>query len=288
MAQQDAAHPASPTEVEALRRRVVELTQELEEQGMFFYLSLDLLCIAGLDGYFKQMNPTWERVLGFTIEELMAKPFMDIVHSGDHAVTLTEVERLAASGSTIRLENRCRCQDGSYRWISWNATRIPDQPTFYAAGRDITEQRRTEEALCRSTAQEARLHAQATALAALSTPLIPIRDEVVVMPLIGAMDAPRVAKVLDTLLRGIAEHHAEVAILDITGVPAADTFVAGAIVHAAKAARLLGAEVVLTGICPQVAQALIELDANLDGIVTCGSLQSGIVHATARLSRNAS
>jgi len=147
---------------------------------------------------------------------------------------------------------------------------------------NITERKRAEEILRQSITQEETVRAQEAALAELSTPLIPISDQVMVMPLIGAVDSRRAQQVLQALLEGVASSRALVAILDITGVPVVDTQVANALLRAAQAVKLLGAQVVLTGIRPEVAQTLVGLGADLSGIVTCGSLQSGIAYATNR------
>jgi rsbT co-antagonist protein RsbR len=133
--------------------------------------------------------------------------------------------------------------------------------------------------------QEEALQQQAALIAELSTPLIPIHDRVVLMPLIGQMDANRAQKILETLLAGVATHHAEYAILDITGMPVVDTQVAHALVQAARAIRLLGTEIIITGIRPEVAQSLVGLGADLSDIVARSTLQSGIAYATARIER---
>ena len=146
--------------------------------------------------------------------------------------------------------------------------------------RDITEQKQSE--MERNRLQDEIIQAQAAALAELSTPLIPINDQVMVMPLIGSIDSRRIQQVLDTLLSGIAASHASVVILDITGVPVVDTQVANALVRAAQSVKLLGASVVLTGIRPEVAQTLVGLGANLSNIITRGTLQSGIAYATGK------
>jgi rsbT co-antagonist protein RsbR len=104
---------------------------------------------------------------------------------------------------------------------------------------------------------------------------------VVVMPLIGTLDSRRTQQVIDALLSGIATSRAQVAILDITGVPIVDTQVANAIIRGAQSVKLLGAQVVLTGIRPEVAQTLVGLGADLSGLVTHSSLQSGIAYAMA-------
>jgi rsbT co-antagonist protein RsbR len=148
---------------------------------------------------------------------------------------------------------------------------------------NVTERKRAEAALRQSITQEETIRAQAAALAELSTPLIPLNDKVVVMPLIGSVDSRRAQQVIETLLHGIAEHRAEVAILDITGVPIVDTQVANALVQAAQAVKLLGAQVVLSGIRPEVAQTLVGLGTELRSIVTRSTLQSGIAYAVSQI-----
>jgi rsbT co-antagonist protein RsbR len=145
---------------------------------------------------------------------------------------------------------------------------------------DITSQKQAEEMLRQAIMHEETIKAQQAMLAELSTPLIPISEDVTVMPLVGAIDTTRAQHVLETLLEGIASSRARVAILDITGVSVVDTQVANALIRAAQAVKLLGAQVVLTGIRPEVAQTLVGLGTDLSGINTHGSLQSGIAYAT--------
>jgi rsbT co-antagonist protein RsbR len=144
---------------------------------------------------------------------------------------------------------------------------------------NITELKRAEKALRQSIALEETIRAQQATLAELSTPLIPFSDHVMVMPLIGSIDSQRAHQVIDTLLQGISISGAQFAILDITGVPVVDTQVANALIRTAQAVKLLGAQVVLTGIRPEVAQTLIGLGIDLSGIITRSSLQSGIAYA---------
>jgi rsbT co-antagonist protein RsbR len=145
---------------------------------------------------------------------------------------------------------------------------------------DITAQKQAEAE--RARWQEEIIRTQAAALAELSTPLIPITDSVMVMPLIGTVDSRRAQQVIDSLLEGVASSRAQTAILDITGVPVVDTQVANALVRAAQSVKLLGAQVVLSGIRPEVAQTLVGLGVDLSGIVTSSTLQSGIAHAIAK------
>jgi PAS domain S-box-containing protein len=120
--------------------------QELER---FFMLSLDLLCLAGFDGYFKRVNPAWERVLGYTTEELLARPYLEFVHPDDRTPTTTVAARLGDGGTVITFANRYIAQDGSYRWLEWNAVSISGEQMIYGAARDITERKRANETIAR-------------------------------------------------------------------------------------------------------------------------------------------
>lgn len=113
----------------------------IEEWEHFFTLSLDLMCIAGFDGYFKHLNSAWENVLGFSHEELLAQPFIQFVHPEDRAATLIELERLTAGTDTINFENRYLCQDGSYKWLLWRSKTSLDKQLIYAIARDVTVQK---------------------------------------------------------------------------------------------------------------------------------------------------
>jgi PAS domain S-box-containing protein len=132
---------------EALREAATEHQGADEERDLFFTLSLDLLCIAGFDGYFKRLNPAWERVLGYTIEELLTEPYLNFIHPDDRDTTGVEAKKNEAGGQTISFENRYRCKDGSYRWLLWSATPSREQQLIYASARDITEHKRAEAAM---------------------------------------------------------------------------------------------------------------------------------------------
>ena len=143
--------------------------------------------------------------------------------------------------------------------------------------RDVTARVRADKE--RAAMQEELIRAQAAALAELSTPLIPISDSTVVMPLIGAINSRRVHLIMESLLEGVSKSRASWIILDITGVPVVDTHIANALISATQAVSLLGARGILTGIRPEVAQTLVGLGVNLQGLITRGTLQDGIAHA---------
>ena len=120
----------------------------ISERERFFTLSLDMLCIANFDGYFVDLNPAWEQTLGFTIEELKAKPFIDFVHPDDQESTIAEAEKIMTTGQdVVSFENRYMCKNGEYRWILWSSSLSLEKRLYYAVGRDITRRKQAEDAL---------------------------------------------------------------------------------------------------------------------------------------------
>ena len=132
--------------VQRRRRRSAEesLKQKTEELDQFFNISIDLLCIANTEGYFLRLNPVWEKVLGYSRDELMSKRFMDFVHPDDVRSTTEVVASLASRKAVTYFMNRYQCKDGTYRWLEWSA--VPAGNLIYAGARDITERKRAEEA----------------------------------------------------------------------------------------------------------------------------------------------
>ena len=125
-----------------------QLHQKEAELDRFFTLSLDMLCIAGFDGYFKRLNPAWEKTLGWSNEQLLEKPYLDFVHPEDREATIAEAQKLAGGDyHTISFENRYRCLDGAYKWMLWNAAPLGSNQLIYAAARDITLRKEAEKHL---------------------------------------------------------------------------------------------------------------------------------------------
>jgi PAS domain S-box-containing protein len=116
---------------------------ELEER--FFEINLDLLCQLDFNGYFKRLNPAWERALGWTREELMSRPFIEFVHPNDRERTLRQNAAVRAGGQALGFENRYLCKDGSFRWLFWNAAPDADGRVIYSVARDVTAQKQAHE-----------------------------------------------------------------------------------------------------------------------------------------------
>jgi PAS domain S-box-containing protein len=122
------------------RRRAAE-----SEAARFFNGSLDLLCIRGTDGYFKRVNPAFERTLGYSADELLSRPFLDFVHPDDRERTRGALAELTRGDAVVQFENRYLHRDGSVRWLQWSSLLVREEGLVYAAARDVTESRRSRE-----------------------------------------------------------------------------------------------------------------------------------------------
>jgi PAS domain S-box-containing protein len=106
----------------------------------FFNLSIDMLCVAGYDGYFKRLNPAWSRTIGHSEADLLSRPYLHFVHPEDRPATVAEAGKLAAGSTTVHFKNRYQCRDGSYRWLAWAAIPSASAQRIYAIARDVTQE----------------------------------------------------------------------------------------------------------------------------------------------------
>lgn len=112
-----------------------------QERDGFFELSVDMLCIAGMDGVFRRVNAAWQAALGWSVDVLTSKPFMEFVHPEDRARTIAESAKLAQGDLTLAFENRYAHKDGTYRVLEWRAVASPEHEVIFASARDVTEAR---------------------------------------------------------------------------------------------------------------------------------------------------
>ncbi len=147
--------------------------------------------------------------------------------------------------------------------------------------RDVTAQKQAEAESQRL--QQQIIEAQRQALAELSTPIIPIMDRIIVMPLVGGIDTGRSRDIMRSLLEGISRYRAQIAILDITGVPVVDSGVADHLNRTMQAARLKGAQTIITGVSDAVAETIVDLGIDWTGFETLRDLQTGLITALDRL-----
>jgi len=127
--------------------------RKIEKQGIyehFFNLSEDMMCVAGLDGYFRLVNPAFIRTLGYSEKELLAKPFFEFVYPEDRESNISEIQSLRNGMNIVYCEHRYLCKGGSYKWLGWTSYAYVEKGLIYAVGRDITERKQNEEALRRA------------------------------------------------------------------------------------------------------------------------------------------
>jgi rsbT co-antagonist protein RsbR len=262
------------TEQARAAERIVESEEYLK---MLFGAMSDMVFVFDAEGVYRDVAPTQPELRYNHSARLLNRRIHELVPAAaDQFVAI--IGEVLATGVARQHTYSFPGPDGMQ---TFNATvsRISEDRALWVA-RDITAEQRTQDEL--AALHEQVISAQQAALRELSTPIIPLSDGVIAMPLIGAIDSNRAQQVLEALLTGVAEQGARVAILDITGVQIVDTQVANALLRAAQAVRLLGADVIITGIRPEVAQTLVGLGLDLSGITTLATLQSGITYALGR------
>lgn len=262
------------------RKRAEEALRQQDQQLRLFKALVDRapdgIAIADAQGVITYANPALEAMFGYqptvvgrSAKELVVPDEIDqvnevICQALEHGVTQGIIHYRRANGETFPAQ--------------FSALVLLDEQdqllNFASINRDLTEHLRAQAE--REALQRQIIEAQQAALRELSTPLLPISDDVLAMPIIGAIDSTRAQQIMDALLEGISRHHANWAIIDITGVQVVDTRVARALLDAAHAARLLGAQVILSGISPEIARTLVDIGADLGGVVTKSTLQQAI------------
>jgi anti-anti-sigma factor len=261
---------------DALRRSQTFLTALLENSPATIYIrDLEWRFVLVNKQHASTLGMVPEQVHGMRDEDLLPPELIKVFREAD--------KKVLASGKSVAVEDSFYFGGALQTYLSAKFPLYDDRGEIIGIGgisTDISDIKRAE--ADRAALQDRVIEAQRAALRELSTPLIPIADDVVVMPLIGTIDSQRAQQLMEVLLEGVSAHRAATVIIDVTGVSVVDTHVAGAIVRASRAVRLLGAEVVLTGIRPEVARTLAGMGADLGGIITRGTLQSGIGYAMSR------
>ncbi len=261
-------------QAEAERQRLVALVEN----------SSDFIGIASLDGHGLYLNMAGRQLVGLESDAAFHQmQVIDYFPPEEQERVLQDI--LPTIMEEGRLKSECLFRNfktGEHIPVEWNVFLIGDDSTgepitMATVTRDLREQKRQEAE--RAVLQQQVIDAQRNTLRELSSPLIPLSNDVVIMPLIGTIDSGRAQQVMEALLEGVVQYQAELAIIDITGVSVVDTQVAQALIRAAQAVKLLGAQVMLTGIQPQIAQTLVHLGVDLSSIITQGSLQAGIATA---------
>lgn len=242
--------------------------------------SQSIVFVKAPDGRYLFTSQHLERMYGKSREQILRGTDYDFWPEDVAATMRRKDDEVAAGKQLVQFEETIPQPDGTHTISTLKF------PIFDMNGQclgvcgiatDVTDRKRAEQE--RNALQQQVITAQEAALRELSTPLIPVADGLLVMPLIGTLDQSRVHQIQTSLLTGIVEQRSRLVILDITGVRAMDAQVAGALVQTASAAKLLGVQVLLTGISAAMAQVLITLQTDLSSIVTLSTLQNGIAYA---------
>jgi ribose transport system substrate-binding protein len=209
------------------------------------------------------------------------------VHQGQLSATVYRGTYVVGRATTDMAARAAR-REQLPREIQTDVTLITRNNLVEAALDSMTLLPRILYDLLQSNAAQARLQheiiaAQRSVIQELSTPIIPISDQILVLPLVGTIDSARARQIMESMLSAISNIQAAVLIIDITGVAVVDTGVAHHLLQAARAAQLLGAQVMLVGISPEVAQTVVQLGVNLSSLPTYSSLQVGLEHARRRI-----
>jgi PAS domain S-box-containing protein len=255
------------------------------DYARFFQVSPEPLATLDASGRFVELNPAWTAALGLSTGELVNTACLDLVHPEDRE---SVAAALAGRGAEL-LEARARGRDGRYRWLRW--TVATDGGAAYVCARDVTDERQARieleqaEALASQYETESRRleeelrsrgEAQSDVLQSMSTPIIQVWDEIVTMPVVGLVDSMRASDMKNSLLDTVARTGAKFAIVDLTGVDTVDTATADHLLRVMRAVGLLGARCVITGIQPAVAQIIVGLGLDMQGVITLRSLREGL------------
>jgi rsbT co-antagonist protein RsbR len=210
-------------------------------------------------------------------DQMVGRNLYDMIPPSNYQQYQRIVQQCLQSRTTTSNEYAFNHPDGSRFWVL--NTMVPlvneqgEVPYLLSISQDFTAWKEQELELI---AQREIIERQTATLTELSTPLLSISEDTVVMPLIGTIDTLRVNLLTISLLEGVAHNQAKNVIIDITGVPVVDTQVANALISAGNAVKLMGARVILTGIRPEVAQVLVSLGITFNEIVTYATLQTAI------------
>jgi PAS domain S-box-containing protein len=291
------AHAFSPQESKILHalpslvgsvvenRRLLDQAQkalgELRRMQMAVEQSIDGIAIADLDGNILFANPAWAQMHGYSVEELLGQ-HLSMFHTAEQLQedVIPFNEQVMKTGAHQVQVGHVR-RDGSAfpTWMSSTVLKdVEGNPAgLVGTARDISAQKEAEAE--RERLQQEAIEAQQQSLRELSTPIIPVMERIIIMPLVGSIDSLRAKDIMRALLAGIRTHRARVVILDITAVPIVDSGVANHLNKTIHAARLKGAQTIITGISDAVAEAIVDLGIDWSGVTTLGNLQAGLVAA---------
>jgi rsbT co-antagonist protein RsbR len=257
------------------KRNETELRASEAELRALFAAINDIIIVVDREGHYRKIAPTNPNRIYRPPEELLGKRMHEVLPAVQADFFLTIVRRALDTGEVVHAEHPLVIEDQEI-WFSTAFSPLT-QDSALIISRDITLRKRTDQEQVRL--REQIIRTQAAMLAELSTPLIPLNDQVLVMPIIGMIDQQRSQALLTALLEGVRSQRVAVVIVDITGVPQIDNQVALALTQAAQSLKLLDTHLILTGLKAEIAQSLVLLGIDLNELIIRSTLQSGISYA---------
>lgn len=269
---------------QAFNSMTIQLRQRLKELRRLAAVlenTSDLVSMADMQGKILYINNAGLKMMGRSGQDITNLSISDLHPPEETQRTLTEHLPILMEQGNHTWESQVQHTDGYSVPVSQVSTVIYDeigQPEAMATiMRDLSLQKQAEAE--RARLQQEIIEAQNQVIRELSSPVIPLMDRIIVMPLIGSIDTMRARDITRTLLTGISQHHAKVVILDVTGVPLVDSGVANHLNKTIQAARLKGAHTIVTGISDAVAETIVDLGISWKGVQTLRDLQTGLVAA---------
>jgi PAS domain S-box-containing protein len=224
-----------------------------------------------------EANAAFARMLGYAPSELVGRSVNEFLHPEERSTESLESER--GQRKWIKYERRYLTKSGGLVWarVRSSVVEVKDGRPSMMLGmsEDITERKLAEQ----------KIAAQQEIIRALSTPVLEVRDGLLMVPVIGSLDSGRAAQLTDNLLRGIRATRARVAVLDVTGVAVVDSRVASHLLRTAEAARLMGAAIIISGVSANVAESLVGIGVDLAALRTVADLKAGLEEAEKLLGR---
>lgn len=271
-------------------RAIAADQQRIQEHNAWVFSRLPAMMHSiDSEGRLAAVNERWLQGMGYTREEVIGRRSSDFL-TPESAIYARDVV-LPAYFKTGRCDNviyQFIRKDGSIMDVMLSAIADIDprgRRISQAVLSDVTERLALEREASKVAMQEELIRSQQETLRAISTPLVPLGDGILLMPLVGNIDSARAEQIMAVLLEGVVTNAAEIAILDVTGVPSMDASVAEGLIGATKAVGLLGARVILTGIGPSAARTLVELGVDLGAMTTKSTLRDGLAAARKRRER---
>lgn len=277
--------------IEAYEKRMMGAMDERATAEKRYRMLYDRapIMMHSIDGTGKliEVNEEWEKVLGYSRDEVLGRTSVEFMTEESRLKAVNEkIPQLIQAGYIRDVHYQFIKKTGEIVDVMISAIVVRDEngqiDRILGVLLDMTERLAAEEALRQAAATELTIAAQEEMIRALSCPLIPFGRGALLMPLIGHINQGRASRIVEELARGVVTQQAIVAILDVTGVPNVDAEVADALLRAANVVRLLGADVILTGIQPAMARVIVELGIDMSGFLVKSSLQEGL----AQLMRN--